>query len=292
MSLTNTIKEHFDRCVISKYDGLSVDHPIIALNSIKNIIGDDKDKPSKILMNFLAEISNQYPKRNDDQNLLDQIAKEGIGLTVFISDLIESCETHDYKKMEQESARLHLVSDNGLSGFEILIELALKDFNRLGIFAYHLHRAMNFNKEIVGVWHYTRCLINEIVKNELPNAHENIEIKFDLDKNIYNNQIRTLTSAHRLWNINSIRKSGFIREISYWLSKQESDSKKINNENKTTSDLSKYVKSGGRYFIDIAEELIDNPKKIIELESLRYLSNNANPIHLSYISNRIMNLLQ
>ena len=109
---------------------------------------------------------------------------------------------------------------------------------------------------------------------------------------IYNNQIRTLTSAHRLWNINSIRKSGFIREISYWLSKQESDSKKINNENKASSDLSNYVKSGGRYFIDIAEELIDNPKKIIELESLRYLSNNANPIHLSYISNRIMNLLQ
>ena len=68
--------------------------------------------------------------------------------------------------------------------------------------------------------------------------------------------------------------------------------KKINNDNKTTSDLSKYVKSGGRYFIEIAEELIYNPKKIIELESLRYLSNNANPIHLSYISDRIMKLLQ
>ena len=75
MSLTKIIKRHFDRCVVSKYDGLSVDHPIIFLNSIKNIIGDDKDQPSKILLNSLGKISNQYPKREDDQELLDQIAK-------------------------------------------------------------------------------------------------------------------------------------------------------------------------------------------------------------------------
>ena len=291
MSLVETIKGHFDRCVISKYDGLSIDHPIIFLNSIKNIIGDDKAQPSKILLNSLGQTSNQYPKREDDQEFLDQISKKGIGLTVFTSDLIESCANYDYEKMEQEAARLHLVSENGLSAFEILIELALHDFNRLGLFTYHLHRVMNFDKEIVGTWHYTRCLIKEIVKTELPHAHENIEIKFDIDNNIYNNQIGTLTSAHRLWNIDSIRKLGFVREISYWLSKQESNSKTIINENKEISDLSKYVKSGGRYFIEIAEELIDSPKKIIELESLRYLSNNANPIHLSYISNRIMNLL-
>ena len=91
------IKEHFDRCVISKFDGLSVDHPIIVLNSIKNILGDDKDEPSKILLNSLGVTSNQYPKRNDDQIFLDQTVKEGIGLTIFISDLIESCEVHDYK---------------------------------------------------------------------------------------------------------------------------------------------------------------------------------------------------
>ena len=286
------IKEHFDRCVISKFDGLSVDHPIIVLNSIKNILGDDKDEPSKILLNSLGVTSNQYPKRNDDQILLDQTVKEGIGLTVFISDLIESSEIHDYNKMEQEAARLHLVSENGLSGFEILIELALKDFNRLGELAYHLHRAMNFNKGKSEVWNYTRCLIKEIVKEKLSKKRENIETKFDLDKNIYNNQISTLTSAHRLWNLNSIRKSGFVQGISYWLSKQEVDSINVNNQDKVNLGLSKYVKSGGRYFIEIAEELIDSPKKIIELESLRYLSNNANPKHLSYISNRIMNLLQ
>ena len=74
--------------------------------------------------------------------------------------------------------------------------------------------------------------------------------------------------------------------------KQEVDSMNVNNQDKVNLGLSKYVKSGGRYFIEIAEELIDSPKKIIELESLRYLSNNANPKHLLYISNRIMNLLQ
>ena len=73
---------------------------------------------------------------------------------------------------------------------------------------------------------------------------------------------------------------------------EEKTTQSNNNKDKVNLGLSKYVKSGGRYFIEIAEELIDSPKKIIELESLRYLSNNANPKHLSYISNRIMNLLQ
>ena len=89
------IKEHFDRCVISKFEGLSVEHPIIVLNSIKNILGDDKDEPSKILMNSLGVTSNQYPKRNDDQILLDQTVKEGIGLTVFISCLLYTSDAAD-----------------------------------------------------------------------------------------------------------------------------------------------------------------------------------------------------
>ena len=62
VSLVETIKRHFDRCVISKYDGISSEHPIIYLNSIKNIIGDDKDQPSAILLNALDNISNQNPK--------------------------------------------------------------------------------------------------------------------------------------------------------------------------------------------------------------------------------------
>ena len=291
VSLVETIKRHFDRCVISKYDGISSEHPIIYLNSIKNIIGDDKDQPSAILLNALDKISNQNPKREDDQELLDQVAKNGIGLTVFISDLIESCENHDYERMEKEAARLQLVSDNGLSGFEILIEIALQDFNRLGLFAYHLHRTMNFKKELVVIWYYTRCLIKEIVKKELPYYHENMDIKFDFDKNIYSNQIEVLTSAHRLWNIDSIRHAGFTQKISYWLSTHKSVPQRFDDD-KTTEDLKVYSKSGGRFFIEIAEELIDNPNKIVELEALRYLSHNASPIHFSYISNRIMSLIQ
>jgi hypothetical protein len=291
VSLVETIKGHFDRCVISKYEGSSSKHPIIYLNSIKNIIGDDKNQPSTILLKALEKIANQYPKREDDQELLDQVAKDGIGLTVFISDLIESCENHDYKRMEKEAARLQLVSENGLSGFEILIEIALRDFNRLGLLAYHLHRAMNFNKEIVGIWHYARCIIIEIVKKKLPNYPENHDIIFDLDNNIYSNQIETLTSAHRLWNIDSIRKTGFAQKISSWLSTHESQTPPFDDD-KTNGEFKVYSKNGGRFFIEIAETLIDSPNKIVELESLRYLTNNASPKHLSYISNRIMSLIK
>ena len=45
MSLTKTLKSYFDRSVASIYNGSSNKHPIIALNALKNIIGDDVTIP-------------------------------------------------------------------------------------------------------------------------------------------------------------------------------------------------------------------------------------------------------
>ena len=47
--LSKTIKEYFDRCVRSEYLGSSKEHPIIILNAIKNIIGDNRKEYSKKL---------------------------------------------------------------------------------------------------------------------------------------------------------------------------------------------------------------------------------------------------
>ena len=57
MNLLEEIKECFDRCILSQYDGPPSEHPIIYLNSIKNIIGDNKKNPSKIL---LDRLKNQF----------------------------------------------------------------------------------------------------------------------------------------------------------------------------------------------------------------------------------------
>ena len=44
---------------MSEYVGHPSEHPIIYLNSIKNIIGDDKKTPSKILLDSLDKVINE-----------------------------------------------------------------------------------------------------------------------------------------------------------------------------------------------------------------------------------------
>ena len=58
---------------MSEYVGHPFEHPIIYLNSIKNIIGDDKKTPSKILLDSLDKVSNSIPKREDDQKIFFSI---------------------------------------------------------------------------------------------------------------------------------------------------------------------------------------------------------------------------
>ena len=290
MNLLEEIKECFDRCILSKYDGPPSEHPIVYLNSIKNIIGDNKKIPSKILLDRLKKASNALPKRKDDQKVFNEILKEGIGLTVFISDLEEACQAGDYNKMEHEAARLNSVSENGISGLEILVELGLQNFDHFGLFCYHLHRANLFNHNPGVSWNYTRCILNELCKVSLPEPHENNDIKLELNPELYNENISLFIAAYRLSKIDSVRKNGFNREISYWISKQDLASHSENHDKKANSDLIEYSNNGGELFINFAEELIDTPGKIVVLDSLRYLTNHGTPDHLPYIYNQLLKL--
>ena len=71
MSLLDRIKTCFDRSVTSDYDGPSNAHPIIKLNALKNIIGDDRQTPSQILLDALSKLSERHSQRTDDQAVLD-----------------------------------------------------------------------------------------------------------------------------------------------------------------------------------------------------------------------------
>ena len=122
MSLPQTIKSLFDQTVSINYDGHSNEHPIIVLNALKNIIGDNQKSPSQSLLDAMSEVSEQNVQRNDDQSVLDRAAKDGLGLTVFISDLEEACQNGNPLDMETEAARLQWASENGLGGVRGIAE--------------------------------------------------------------------------------------------------------------------------------------------------------------------------
>ena len=287
--LSKKIKEYFDRCVKSDYNGLSQNHPIILLNAIKNIIGDNREEHSKKLLDCMENKSKELPKRDGDQTILDDIAKEGIGLTVFVSDLEDACQSGIPENIEKEAARLQWVSDNGLGGFETLIEVALQDFERLGKFSFHLFRSNIFNRDINKTWLYTRCLLKEICKKPLPEPHENIDV--DCDLLIGNTKTQTLnfTSAHRFWNGDYVRLGGYRREISFWI-KNHYAQNEIEIDNNTRKEISFYFKNGGNFFVELAEDLIKNENDIVYLESLRYLARQSKDFH-AFVSGEISSLL-
>ena len=108
---------------------------------MKNIIGDNRKRPSRILLDSMKKLIDKYPKRTDDNTILNNVAKDGIGLTVFISDLEDACQSGNPEEMENAAAKIQWVSENGLGVLEVLIEVAIQDFSRLGILSYHLQRA-------------------------------------------------------------------------------------------------------------------------------------------------------
>ena len=64
MSLQNEIKSYFDRAATLVYDGPSVIHPIITLNVLKNIIGDNRKNPSKKLLDEMAKVVEKLSRAN------------------------------------------------------------------------------------------------------------------------------------------------------------------------------------------------------------------------------------
>ncbi|MBC8346377.1 MAG: hypothetical protein ISR89_00595 [Candidatus Marinimicrobia bacterium] len=280
--------------VTSVYDGPSNAHPIITLNALKNIIGDDRQNPSQLLLDALENLAEKYPQRTYDKVVLDAVAKEGLGLTVFISDLEDACQSGNPIEMEQEAARLQWVSENGLAVIDCLLEVALQDFDRLGLFIYHLQRANAFSQDVKNTWPYTRCMLKEISKSPLPEPHGKMDdVGWEMD-HVPNDsvQLNKMAAARRLWNGDYVRIEGYRREISHWFS---TVSVEMGSEKNIMNGLEDYVKNGSNFFIELAEGLIGNPlweTKIIQLEALRYFAKNASLKDLPTISSHLKELIK
>lgn len=262
-----------------KHTGPTSEHPLILLNSIKNIIGDDRINPSIKLLKAAEDRIQKLPRRQKDDSILNKVAKEGIGQTIFIMDLEDVCQSGDIERMESEAARLHWASENSAAGLECLAEVALQDIGKNGPFAYHLQRAYVFQDNKEASWTFTRSLLVELVKAPLPEPH----IETDKNPLLYLNVVLKspdpalwikYAAALRLWEGEYIRSRGYKREISHWLARLNKTLGILNSEIET-GPLESYLQVGGPHFIHLAEDMLKEKsadQKIIALEALRHLS--------------------
>ncbi|MAM45023.1 MAG: hypothetical protein CL703_05000 [Chloroflexi bacterium] len=281
------------------YNGNSKYHPIIITNAMKNIIGDVRSNPSKQILDFLNHHTQNFKQRRNDSIYLENISKEEIGLTVFISDLEDACQNGDLDNTQKHLARIYLASDGSPAIMQNLAEIALQNIEGNIIFIYHCLRAFSFSPEEERVWIFLQCIIQILFNKKLPNPHASTTIKeTDINKYFLNcshlNELNTLSATWRLLESEYTRLPGFEREISFWLNQCNKKDKIVIKE-KNPDDLQLYLNNQTDYFVTVAEDIIQSDSdiidKLITLESLRYFTKRIDINYLPVIAYKIHLLL-
>ena len=281
------------------YNGNSNYHPIIITNALKNIIGDVRSNPSIQILDFLNHHTQNFKQRRNDNIYLENISKEEIGLTVFISDLEDACQNGDLDNTQKHLARIYLASDGSPVILQNLAEMALQNIEGNVIFIYHCLRAFAFSPEEERVWIFLQCIIQILFSNKLPNPHASTTIKeTDINKYFLNcsdlNELNTLSTAWRLLESEYTRLPGFEREISFWAN-QCNNKDKIDIKEKNPDDLQLYLNNQSDYFATVAEDIIQSDTDIIDrlitLESLRYFTKKIDINFLPVVAYKIHLLL-
>ena len=260
------------------YNDDPIVHPVVCMNAVKNILGDVRDSPSEILLTYAGNYIAGLKQREKDRKVLEDMLEEGIGMTIFISDLEDACQQGNATQVQEEAARVYLVADGSPAILENLAELALQNVEGYGGFIYHCLRAFAFNPEKERVWSFVQCILQTIKKQPLPEPHEGADNGFDDLQPVFLNCEQpidwiTVAAVWRLWESEYTRLPGFKREISYWISNQNT-TQNGNPDGSNPDNMVKFRKEGGNYFVKLAENIIQSKKQVVErlaaLEALRF----------------------
>ena len=260
------------------YNDTPIVHPVVCMNAIKNILGDVRDSPSEILLTYAGNYIAGLKPREKDQKVLEDMPEDGIGLSIFISDLEDACQQGDAVQVQEEAARVYLAADGSPAILEILAELALQNVEGNGGFIFHCLRAFAFKPEKERVWSFVQCILQTIKNQPLPEPNEGtnngandlVPIFLKCEKLI---DWITVAAVWRLWESEYMRLPGFKREISHWISNQNI-TQNGNPDGSNPDNMIKFRKEGGNYFVKLAENIIQSKNQVVErlavLEALRF----------------------
>ena len=273
-------------------------HPLIIVNSIKNIIADNRANPSKKLLFYCLQILTEKPIRDNDDEYINDIIKDGVGSTVFVGSLEDAIQSGDWEKAKILAAKIFLASDHSRAVIDIIAGLGLQNIDNNGLFIFHFLRAFHFKQEKPHAWTYTCCLIDMLQSKPLPEPHirQGLEPNklFDLVLSYCDAELLvTYASILRIWGGDYVRQDSYNREISHWLYSKQSSKKKIIDKEESEIVLEQSIDH--KNFIQIAENIISkgNPisqssKNIVILEALRHIAKiKSNKIIYYYVNELI-----
>jgi len=260
------------------YNDTPIVHPVVCMNAVKNILGDVRDSPSEILLTYAGNYIAGLKPREKAQKVLEDMPEDGIGLSIFISDLEDACQQGDAVQVQEEAARVYLAADGSPAILEILAELALQNVEGNGGFIFHCLRAFAFKPKKERVWSFVQCILQTIKNQPLPEPNEGtnngandlVPIFLKCEQPI---DWITVAAVWRLWESEYMRLPGFKREISHWISNQNI-TQNGNPDESNPDNMIKFRKEGGNYFVKLAENIIQSKNQVVErlavLEALRF----------------------
>jgi len=270
-----------------------IEHPIIAINSIKNILSENLDKPSKPLLYFCAKILFKS-KIRDDNKYLDQIQNKSIESSIFVGDLEDAIQSNDWEKAKLFAGKMYLASDRSRAVIDTIVDIGLQNVENNGVFIFHLLRAFHFKQEKSQVWSYVCCLINMLKLESIPDPHPRQDIEPDdiFDHIVCQNDVALLIkymAVCRIWNGEYVRQNSYNREISNWIlnKKSLSASSKIKETTAADNEI-------GNNYIEIAENIIAQEKDyrqiqvIALLEAIRHINKIKPDKNLSYYTSKLI----
>ena len=269
------------------------EHPVIVINSIKNILSDNLNKPSKSLLYFCIKILIKS-KIRDDNKYLDQIQNNSIRSSVFVGDLEDAIQSNDWKKAKLFAGEMYLASDRSRAVIDAIADIGLQNIEDNGVYIFHLLRAFHFKQEKSQIWSYACCLINMLKLGSIPEPHsrQNTDPENIFDYIVSQNNFDLLikyVAVYRIWNGEYVKQNSYNREISNWISIKKSlnDSSEINEPIEVENDIE-------MNYIEIAEKIIaqEQVSRIIEkitlLEAIRYVNKIKPHKNLSYYTSRLI----
>ena len=272
-------------------------HPICVINSIKNLISDDRDNPSIILLQFALEYLYDFNFRLNDKIILEETIKNGIGEIAFISDLEDACQINNWEEAQVLAAKVFLASDQSRAVMDSLVEIALQDVEKNALFTFHLLRAYQFQSLKEDNWVYTKCILDHLIGKPLPDPHQfkvmdldkfKSDMIYQLDPTLFSPILRILDGEY-------VRSRGYERELSYWINSKNNGEYKLSTKIK----IKNMDEISPSYYINIAESIIINSNlknqiasSLVTLESLRYLTNKKNNETQSFLRERINKLVE
>ena len=277
------------------YNDTPIVHPVVCMNAIKNILGDVRDSPSEILLTYAGNYIAGLKPREKDQKVLEDMPEDGIGLSIFISDLEDACQQGDAVQVQEEAARVYLAADGSPAILEILAELALQNVEGNGGFIFHCLRAFAFKPEKERVWSFVQCILQTMKNQPLPEPNEGTNngpndlgpIFLKCEQPI---DWITIAAIWRLWESEYMRLPGFKREISHWISNQNI-TQNGNPDGSNPDNMVKFRNEGGNYFVKLAEDITQSKGNIVErliaLEALRFFVKKMPIDCLPIVSNKI-----